>query len=320
MSQSLGPLSVGNVVSAALRLYRDHFKTYFGVSLVACFWVLVPFLAIIPIGIIVGLLSVASGSGDSGNVGVIVLLMLVTVPLWFVLLIYCVAKSLTNAAVISRLVFGFLNNKPETVIQVRTQLKPKTWTFWTTQFVLGIWLNIVCFPAALLRQFAYLFPVQTNGNNGITLLLIIVAELIYWGVYLWFFSRYFFTELPLALESNIQGPIQAIGRTWQLTKGFGWRILLIVTVAFMITIPVFLIAGIPMFIAFVSAASSLANYSYDLPPTNAVVTIVLGFLFSIVLFIILNIAALPFWQAVKGVIYYDIRSRREGLGLDLRDS
>ena len=28
---------------------------------------------------------------------------------------------------------------------------------------------------------------------------------------------------------------------------------------------------------------------------------------------------LPFWQAIKAVIYYDLRSRREGLGLKLRD-
>jgi hypothetical protein len=29
---------------------------------------------------------------------------------------------------------------------------------------------------------------------------------------------------------------------------------------------------------------------------------------------------MPFWQAIKAVIYYDIRNRREGLGLQVRDS
>nr|WP_290221056.1 hypothetical protein [Trichocoleus desertorum] len=28
---------------------------------------------------------------------------------------------------------------------------------------------------------------------------------------------------------------------------------------------------------------------------------------------------MPFWQALKAVVYYDLRSRREGLGLKLRD-
>jgi hypothetical protein len=32
-----------------------------------------------------------------------------------------------------------------------------------------------------------------------------------------------------------------------------------------------------------------------------------------------NAAILPFLQTVKAVIYYDLRSRREGLGLQLRD-
>ena len=27
----------------------------------------------------------------------------------------------------------------------------------------------------------------------------------------------------------------------------------------------------------------------------------------------------PFWKAIQAVIYYDLRSRREGLGLTLRD-
>src|SRR4028118_2003715 len=41
-SGQIGPLSVGNVVSASLRIYRDHFKSYFGLALVASLWVLVP--------------------------------------------------------------------------------------------------------------------------------------------------------------------------------------------------------------------------------------------------------------------------------------
>ena len=27
----------------------------------------------------------------------------------------------------------------------------------------------------------------------------------------------------------------------------------------------------------------------------------------------------PFWQAMKAIIYYDLRSRKEGLGLQIRD-
>jgi hypothetical protein len=40
---------------------------------------------------------------------------------------------------------------------------------------------------------------------------------------------------------------------------------------------------------------------------------------GIVIMLFLNIAVIPFWQTVKTVIYYDLRSRREGLGLELSD-
>ncbi|GFZ94066.1 hypothetical protein [Okeania sp. KiyG1] len=31
-----------------------------------------------------------------------------------------------------------------------------------------------------------------------------------------------------------------------------------------------------------------------------------------------NVFLLPFWQAIKAVVYYDLRTRREGMGLQLR--
>ena len=40
--QSLGPISVGNIISGALRLYRDNFKTYFLLAFKGSAWLLVP--------------------------------------------------------------------------------------------------------------------------------------------------------------------------------------------------------------------------------------------------------------------------------------
>jgi len=41
---------------------------------------------------------------------------------------------------------------------------------------------------------------------------------------------------------------------------------------------------------------------------------------GLVLSLVGSIFVLPLWQAVKGVLYYDLRSRREGLDLELRHS
>ena len=42
LSEANGPLSVGNVVSASLRIYRDRFKLYYGLAFSAYPWVLIP--------------------------------------------------------------------------------------------------------------------------------------------------------------------------------------------------------------------------------------------------------------------------------------
>ncbi len=40
--QPIGLLSVGNVVSASLRLYREHFKLYYGLAFTAYLWIILP--------------------------------------------------------------------------------------------------------------------------------------------------------------------------------------------------------------------------------------------------------------------------------------
>jgi hypothetical protein len=53
-------------------------------------------------------------------------------------------------------------------------------------------------------------------------------------------------------------------------------------------------------------------------PTSAGFQI-LSFMVGYVLGLVSGAVFLPFWQAIKAVIYYDLRSRREGLGLQMRD-
>ena len=45
----LQPLTVGNVVSAAFRLYRDRLSTYLVIAVRASLWALFPLLIILPI-------------------------------------------------------------------------------------------------------------------------------------------------------------------------------------------------------------------------------------------------------------------------------
>ena len=45
---SIEPLNIGNVVTAALRIYRDYYKSY-TLAIPASLWFLLPLLVLIPI-------------------------------------------------------------------------------------------------------------------------------------------------------------------------------------------------------------------------------------------------------------------------------
>jgi hypothetical protein len=271
-----GPLSVGNVVSASLRIYRDHFKLYLGLAFKAFLWAFVP--------------------------------------------IYGWAKSYQIQALISRQVFKELVNEPESVSTTRTQLNNHFWDFWIAQLLIGLigfGVNVGLFIASLIISViaAAILGSIAQDNPGISFLLgllQLVVQLATLAIYLWVYSRFFIAELPLAIETDMNST-NCISRSWELTKGFVGRIEGVILVAGLITMPFLLLALIPVFIIIPVFATSTS------PET------IISAIFSLIGLIMIFIAfsstlMMPFWQAVKAVIYYDLRSRREGLGLQLRDS
>ncbi len=270
-SQPTGPLSVGNVVSAALRIYRDRFKLYYGLAFTAYLWILVP--------------------------------------------IYGWAKFSAISALISRLVFSELHERPETVNDARRHVNPRMWRFlWA-----GILVSLIFFGIALVVSIGFGLLVVVLGailgQNStaiiIVSLLTVIAVLVFLVVYIRLISRLFIVEVPLAIENNMTAN-SAISRSWQLTEGFVGRLQWIVFVSFLITLPISIVVQI------VTAIIQLllgALFSADSP--------IFGLLY-LVLVLAISLASgallIPFWQAVKAVIYYDLRSRREGLGLNLRDN
>ncbi|NJL23572.1 MAG: DUF975 domain-containing protein, partial [Leptolyngbyaceae cyanobacterium SM1_3_5] len=122
-----------------------------------------------------------------------------------------------------------------------------------------------------------------------------------------FYARLIITEVPLAVEPNLTASA-AIRRSSDLTESSVGRIQWIILVAFLVT----LLLNVPLqIIGLVIQGAQAAN------PENALIT-VLSLVFFVVS-ILCGALLLPFWQVIKAVIYYDLRSRREGLGLELRD-
>lgn len=270
-------LTVGNAVSASVRLYRSHFKDYFLLSLKAWLWILIP--------------------------------------------VYGWAKFYALSALISRLGFGDLVNQPESVHSGERFVNSRLWQFLTTLilmffiyvgiivsfFILGFLLALI--PTAILGG----LNIQNPTNNGtwwvlIFLLVFLLAIVAIVGS-IWLEIRFSLLTLPLAIEENVDAT-STIGRSWELTKGHVWRILLILFVASLITLPMQIFLQIISFIV-----QGILEFT---PDNNPLLNSLLLLLFF-AMFIGGSALVLPFWQSLKAVIYYDLRTRREGLGLKLRE-
>jgi hypothetical protein len=159
--------------------------------------------------------------------------------------------------------------------------------------------------------------VSGNSNNPEANLMVValqnILNLLTLIIYVWFYSHFFIAELPLALETNMNST-NCIGRSWELTKGFVVRIQLIIFLAGFITLPILILALLPVFFL-------IAPLTGTSPSPEAILLSIGSIIFWIVILATIgNTFMMPFWQAIKAVIYYDIRSRREGLGLQVRDS
>ena len=274
MSESFGspgqiqPLSVGNVVSAAVRLYRSHLKTYLKLAAIAHLWILVP--------------------------------------------IYGWAKYAAISGLISRLAFGELIYQPETVQTASSHVNHRLWSFLRVGFQIAISLLLVYFGLALVGGIVGgLLGVVLGrilGTTGVvvasTLAIILMVCIVLLGL-TWCYSRWVVAEVPLAVEENINGG-ESVARSWELTKGSVFRIQGVVLVAFIVTLPLVFVLNYVPSIFLIRLESGSAIYS------------IVSFI-SWIGSLIGGILIMPFWQALKAVLYLDLRSRREGLGLQLRE-
>jgi hypothetical protein len=267
-SGQTGPLSVGNVVSASLRIYRDHFKSYFGLAFVASLWSLVP--------------------------------------------IYGWAKYSAILALISRLAFGEVREKPETVSDARREVNPRMWRFlWAGILTFLIYIGVSLVGGIAMGILAVGAGAIFGQNSPIVaVLLVVVTVIAFLIIYIRIVSRLLIVELPLAMENNI-GASSAIGRSWELTKGSVGRIQWIVFVAILVSLPITIVVQI-------LAAIVQTGLRAVLAPESGIFFLVY---YILILPVSLGSSALltPFWQAMKAIIYYDLRSRKEGLGLQIRD-
>jgi hypothetical protein len=331
--RNMGPLNIGNVVSAGFRLFNDNRKSYLLVALRAVAWITLWLLFfVLTIGLMVwgGVMLAANsasggGGGDAAAGGLLlliggVLLIFGALPLG----IFCYAKAIYNETLITANAYGHLINQPEAMPQTNQRLRSLTWPFWLARFLVGCILYIASFACSMLQQVA--MPFMSIGNDVMTLIggiVLVGAVLLQYGLQFWLAIRLFVPEVILAIEDDVKN-VSSIPRSWNLTQGSTIRIGAVLLIAFLITCPLYMLTIVPPlilgFILFpLEYWTGPMFRSSATPSPEALFQLFAGlgllFLLYLLLIQVVQVLVLPFWQTVKAVIYYDLRSRREGLGL-----
>lgn len=308
----LGPLNPGDVVSAAIKLYRDRFKTFFMLALMATLWIVG--------GVIVLVLAIAILAGIFAAIGGDIMAILggfIGFLIGIVALIYGSAKYYMIGSVIGRLSFQDLIHDPETSLDGRRRVAPKLVQF----LLLGILLGLAYFGAYIVVGLAALiaggsvgfltagiFSAVINNTAG-NIIGILLGGLLGFALFvialIWSVSKLFISDVVLAIEPNREAA-ESMGRSWNLTNAAVWRIQIVFLATFMIQIPI------------LSVTNYIPNILLIVIPEGTI-TYAIVYGLSLLLSMVGSIFLLPLWQAVKGVLYYDLRSRREGIDLELRN-
>ena len=201
---------------------------------------------------------------------------------------------------ISRLAFGEVINKPETIKYALQHIKPKLWKF------LGVGIAIIlkfCGFYFLWLVGSFFILIVLNATNSmfseaVSNLINLTAWMMFFlslfALPFWLISRYLMIDMPLAIESD-HNVSSANKRIFDLRKGNNLHIYGIIMVSGLISVPLLSVAVLLQIIP-----SYLGTFEIErLAPLITVSSLLVNAAISAVI--------TPFWQSIKAVIYYNLR-------------
>lgn len=316
----LRPMSIGDMLDAAFRLYRRYFLTFIGIAA----------LLQVPMAIVQLLIQVGVGNraltnwmrfatspprtlpgqnpfdalplgefaaylGISLLVGVVQLLLVQNL----------ITGALANA--VARSYAG----QPVTILAAY-QLGWRRFFALVGASLVTFLINALVVGVIFGCMFGSFFLIFFNRNSegGIGTLAGIVFFLAAFGLILLTIlaSMFFYTRLLVTTQAIViehQGALAGLARSWRLVAGSFWRtigILLIVSILASV------IAGIP---------SSMVSFTLQLSSGNPLDTLARDQAITILVATIGQIIVLPFQLVIFTMLYYDLRVRKEGYDLEL---
>lgn len=276
------PLTIGQVISVGLALYRQQFKLYTRLSAIAFLWLFVPIYGWVKFLTIAGAIARLAHCELSGN------------P-------QSALAALTHTAQKSNVLFFV-----QVAIVSRSLLE---------YIVLCLAALIAQSVFLAILQFMSLFSIQdlTPGNAFYFLfaltVTVITLVLPFYRVF-WFASRRFLTDIYLSVQDTRSFP-EGFQGSLALSRGKALRLQ---AIALTHGILCLVIIRLPFDIAgrlFSNAFVGLANFiQLDMSiPSIGVRLLCLW---------IPGIIVMPFWQSTKAVAYYDLSNRKYGVDMQLR--
>lgn len=311
----LRPMSVGDILDAAFRLYRSSFLTLLGIS--ALLTVPLAIAQTVVQGMFASLLVRMSDPANFGGgqnpferLPLAELLVFYALLFGFSLLQILVVQNLVGAAVVSAADRARAGT-PTGILEAHRLGLPRFGALLLASLVLaGIWLVIsVAFGACV---FGGAIAVGAAGAMldspllvGFAVLgILFIAAMLFIPMALFFYTRFAVVVPAIVLERA--GPLAGLGRSWALTGRAFWKSLLIVVLLGLI------------YYGIVSVPSQMASFiltfasagSPNLLPLASGVASLLAYLGLILV--------QPLVLLGQTFQYYDLRVRSEALDLELR--
>ncbi|HEY9828410.1 MAG TPA: RDD family protein [Stenomitos sp.] len=299
LQTSIPSLSIGNIVTVGLQIFRLHFNDHFVRSLLAH---LLIWFALIAGMIGVALVAALAMGLDAGLrlqgfatvIGVVVAVLGILPFLLFIL-----GRFTALGGLMTRMGVNTLNRRVEPEELHRQTILQRPWKYLGAAVLFGLVLLVAVLACmgVFWILFVLLLPywkswelqltdpqtdwVLTLGGVllGLSVILVLGLVVYYLTARLWLF------DAVLAMEPQYSA-LTALQRSWRLTRGKGWSITTVMFVVTLVTLPFSLLATV---------------LNLFLP--------IFGLVFAVMTF--------PLWQAVKAVNYYELAALRTGLAFDL---
>ncbi|HWQ14957.1 MAG TPA: hypothetical protein VNL77_19320 [Roseiflexaceae bacterium] len=314
----LRPMSIGDVLDAAFRLYRQHFLVFLGIS--ALLQVPMAVLQSVAQYVLAGqafrdIMAFAErppiprpGQSPLEVLPVQQYLVLAGVTAGISLLYYLVVYNLTTAA-LANAVAQARQGRPVSILGAYA-LSPRTYLALIAASTVPVVGSVLIFGVTMGCAIGAAGVVGSRLEGG-GIAAVIVGTLLALGLVMLLLLLLVFIFVRLALTTQVivlerAGPLRGIGRSWRLTGPGFWRVLLAVVLMGIIS---YAVSSLPATVVStavtIASGSPLNNFGLNQGLTSLVAYAGL-------------ILALPLQLAVYTVLYDDLRVRSEGYDLELR--